>query len=219
MRRDERRYLVVLLALAAANVLCYRLRAASLPTAGRTKVLALPASVGSWQGTEAQVDKRTWAYLGAEDMVARRYDVDGLVVEVVGVAGDQWREVHSPANCFPSMGWHVLRSEGRVLARVAGLDSDVPVRYLLVSKDRRRMVALYTFLLGGRPTASWLRQSGRMVWAGMWGRRRPGALLLLTAPAEPTEEQAGEKISALTVQLCAQVAESLGNGEQPQGRR
>ncbi|MFQ6132070.1 MAG: exosortase C-terminal domain/associated protein EpsI [Armatimonadota bacterium] len=209
MRPDERRYLVVLLLLAAGGVLCYRLRAASLPTSERASLLVLPEVVGDWEGTEVEVDKRAWEYLGAQDMVARSYDMEGVAVEVIGVAGNHWREVHSPANCFPSMGWHVLKEEKRVLPRVAGLDSPLPICYLVVTKGERREVAVYTFLLGGRATTSWWSQSGRMVWGRLWGRQQSGALLFLTASAGTDEAAVGERVCALAVQLCAEVADSL----------
>ncbi len=206
MRQPQGRYLAACGLLLAANVATWavRERRSQRP---RVTVLdaVLPASLAGWPSIEMALADEHRVYLGADVLEGRRYEMANRPIEVIVVAGTDWRNVHSPQNCLRSTGWEIIAVEERTVRNVPGLRGPLRLAVVLMTQEHKRRVAAYTFLFGPRSTTGWVRQC----WRVAWGRGRPGALLQLTTAATGDGAEVEAELTKITAAAAAVVVQRL----------
>ena len=85
--------------------------------------LALPASIGEWQGSDEPVSKAERDQLGAETEFARKVyknaGGEAIFVSVVLAGSDMNTSIHRPERCLPSQGW-TITSTGTAAVPLGG---------------------------------------------------------------------------------------------------
>jgi EpsI family protein len=202
MSRNARRIVAATVLLATANVAFYGLRASLAARAAAPELFPdLPDNVGKWSGATAEVDEDIYAYLAPDKLSCKAYQYGGHVVEAGAVVSRDWRSVHSPAMCYSSGGWTIVKQQQRDIPLPKGVGAglaELPVQELLVNQENQYRLSLYTFLTPGNATGSWLQQCFRMAVSG---RGRGGVLLLLSANVSESPEQTQELLRELVVEL------------------
>ncbi len=202
MSRNARRIVAATVLLATANVAFYGLRASLAAWDAAPGLFPdLPDNAGRWAGASAEVDEEIYAYLAPDKLSCRAYQYGEYVVEAGAVLSRDWRSVHSPAMCYNSGGWTIVKQQQRGIRLPDGAGAglaELPVQELLVNQENQYRASLYTFLTPGNATGSWLQQCFRMAVSG---RGRGGVLLLLSANVTESPEPTQELLRELVVEL------------------
>lgn len=184
MHQDARRYL-------AAAVLLFV--GAGLTHASRTLRHAeahyepdfsrVPLVIGDYQGERRPVDESIFAYLDAVAMEERMYTGPDGWVRLALIYGTDWRSIHAPTGCFPAQGWHIAHS--RTLNLPAPPESPHPgpiqVQVLDVTKDERRLIAMFSYARPGGTTSDWTVHG----WKVATGPRGAGGMIISLQSAVP----------------------------------
>ncbi len=127
----------------------------------------LPRTIGTWSGTDLQVDP-AFANVGAIDHNERRYtNSAGAVVFVHRAAWtsqDDWIP-HTPELCYTNNGWELLQSETTTLP-------DLPTIRLVIQHYRQgvdQVAVAYWYQLGAGTYFD--RDGARVLHRTLWGHR------------------------------------------------
>lgn len=98
----------------AIGLLNYRTGVVAVQAA-KFDVGALPMQIGEWSGTPVDVDPRLFDEVGALSMISRSYSNRAGLRAIVHLTSARAADLnaieHSPAGCYPSHGWKVLKDE------------------------------------------------------------------------------------------------------------
>jgi len=169
-------------------------------TVTRTPLSDLPATIETWQGSDAKpFDDDVVAKLGVDDYINRHYVRDGQasVALYVGYYASQRQgdTIHSPQNCLPGAGWRPVSSE-RVTIDAAG--TPIEVNRYLIQKGGERQAVLYWYQGRGRVVANEYANKLWLMLDAARLRRTNGALVRLITPVLSTPDAAFDELSAFT---------------------
>jgi EpsI family protein len=141
-----RRYLIVILFLAALIAYTYALRYREIESPPVPSLDSVPSEIGAFTGSTEAQDPEALEILGADATLFRTYRSDsGRVAWLfIGYFGTQRQnsQIHSPKHCYPGSGWNILE-EGTT--RIALGDGELPARSLVISDGVRSHCILYWF--------------------------------------------------------------------------
>ena len=169
----------LLLAVSAVRVAVYRSGSASL----KEPLETFPTLLGGWtSSSELPVVQGVRRVLKADDILSRDYTAAGSPQVHLFVAYYKTQRagemMHSPRNCLPGSGWEPL-SFTQQAVDLGGV-SPVPVDRYLIQKEGTRLLVLYWYQEHGRILTSELENKLALVWDGLRGKGRDGALVRLS---------------------------------------
>jgi EpsI family protein len=179
--------------LLAAALLAVRLYSHGEAVPLRQGLERFPATVGAWQGREANLmDDEIVNILKVNDYLNRRFvDAEGRSAWLyIGYHATQRRgaQFHSPKNCLPGAGWEPIQTD-RVPIAVPGPPGAIVVNRYLIQKDHRYQLVVYWYQLQGRAVASELGAKVQMVRGAITQSRTDGALIRISSPLYGSLEQ------------------------------
>lgn len=145
--------------------------------------LSIPASVGSWQGTDISdaIDTEDERYNFISDIFARYYtDPKGMQILLLVLDAGNF---HNPRACFELSGYKITELEplqlpygGRTLTAQA----------ILASRGDENMLIVY-WLCIDRKLTSWTGQKFKEFYSSLFGRKKAGFMIRLDIPL-PSED-------------------------------
>ena len=183
-----RRYLVALVVMVVAGGAVEALRALSTtPPLYQPNFEALPLQIAGHDGESLEVNESIFRFLGADAMIERLYTGPDGWVRVTLIYGAHWRNVHSPAGCYPAQGWLIVSDDPIEVPPPDNSPTQDPIqgRLLRVMKDERQQLAMFSFCHLGGTTSDWTKQG----WQVATGPRGAGGVIIILN-TEPTPGQA-----------------------------
>jgi EpsI family protein len=190
MNGSARRLLVALALTLTVAVMTHAAHAVSPPPVPLT---ALPMTIGSWHGSDAEpFDAETMRILAADATVNRTYSgSSGGPVGFYAAYYAQQRpgvSIHSPLHCLPGTGWEPLEVSSRTMDTADG--SRLPVRRMVVRKDHDQALVLYWYSIHGRAVADELHSKFWLLHDSLRYGRSDAALIRLSVPISGSVESA-----------------------------
>lgn len=128
-----------------------------------TRLQELPLRIGTWQGTEGNMDQAVVNTLQLDDWMMRLYQQrpDTLIWLYIGYYADLpgFANHHSPQVCYPANGWE-LRERGFQQIEIPGSEP-ILVQRLVVQKDLEQRLVLYWHQAGEEVTTEQRPLRGR----------------------------------------------------------
>ncbi|WP_339951006.1 VPLPA-CTERM-specific exosortase XrtD [uncultured Albimonas sp.] len=190
-------------AMIAAATLCVVLAAAwwlapprDLPATDRQPYSAMPREIGEWEVVRQipRLDENTERVLGADDYIGLSYarpDVAAPVEFFSAWYHDQTKGgIHSPEVCLPGGGWEMHSIRTVDLAPQLGTEASFNVNRAVIIKGQSQLLVYYWFDQSGRRIASDYMAKAMLVVNGIAEGRTDGALVRLTTPILPREDEA-----------------------------
>jgi len=189
--------------LASALVLGQVSRSESVPPS--RPLSGFPLRIGPWVGQAGSLDETVTRILGVDDSILATYRATGdrWVQLYVGFYRSQRKGnlIHSPKNCMPGAGWHILRTE-KELVHVPAPGKPVEAIKLVLEKGGRRQLVLYWFQSRGRYIASEYLQKIYLVVDSIARNRTDGSFVRLISPIGPDgEDSALQAVRSFAAQL------------------
>lgn len=180
-------------AVALVSAVAMLAHAAHHPPTQPMRLAALPMTIGTWVGTDAEpLDAETMRILAADASVGRVYaSASHEAVEFYGAYYAQQRpgvSIHSPLHCLPGTGWEPLDVSTRALDGVDG--SSYPIRRMLVRKQLDQAVVLYWYSVHGRIVGDELHSKFWLLHDSLRFGRSDAALIRLSVPVNGSIDSA-----------------------------
>jgi len=145
----------------------------------------VPVIIGRWVGHDLPVSEDTYAILGTDKVIERKY-VDASRNATVDLAvvfsQSNWDSFHSPTVCYPAAGWTVVHNDTEPVDISSNETPIDPARKLIIQKSDRKQVVLYWYKSGGKLTSSLLKQRVYGVLGSLWSKGSGGALIRVSTP-------------------------------------
>lgn len=183
--------------LMAAGLMLAALALAHLGSQVRPRQLAaplagLPVALGPWRGVgpDLPLDQATRDLLKPQDYLLRNF-IDGrgrvcaLFVAYFGLQ-EEGAIIHSPRHCLPGAGWRIM---SRDLVEVPTSRGPRPINHLIIGQGLDRVSVLYWYQGRGRVEANEYLDRLQLVLDGLAHQRTDGALVRLTSPMLPGDDQ------------------------------
>ncbi len=160
----------------------------------RLPLSSFPAQLGSWDGTEIELDKQTLDILGAGDFMERVYQNQAQRLPAIDLflayfpsqrAGDT---IHSPQHCLPGAGWNP-EENNRVTLSLPAHEPFPANRYVIARAGARKLV-VYWYWAHDRGVASEYWAKYYLVADSIRMNRSDGALVRITTDMFPGETAA-----------------------------
>jgi hypothetical protein len=195
MRPNATRHLIAAAVLAAGVVMAPVVRDAR-PTGAEYELdlSAMPMQIDDMRGQVLPGDEGVQAYLEADAMRTVAYGEPPDTVSVSVIYGGSWRTVHSPAQCYPAAGWHVVWERDAIVPVEQDLPHDKPVLGRLMHAERgdQAQLVLFIFAHKGGTAINYTEHA----WAVQTGPRGAGGLsLMLSTTLHGDEEQARQRLT------------------------
>jgi len=145
----------------------------------------LPLALGSWSGSEVELDARAWDAVGSDQQVNRMYTKPGGSPVSVHCASwmtlDEWTP-HPPDLCYTTNGWELLNTQ------IVALPNNPEARIALQTYTNagRRVVAAYWYEMDDRTFID--REGARATRRMQWGRREWSPLVKTLLQTEQTPD-------------------------------
>jgi EpsI family protein len=199
MKDSTPRFIVAALLIAAAAIFLHAHSGGEF-FPQRLTLQSFPATLGSWEGEDVEIDKDVREVLGPGDFLLRVYknveqaqpNIDLFIAYFpTQRAGDT---IHSPQNCLPGAGWTPLKNT-RVMLTFPGHKPFPANRYVIEKGDAREMV-LYWYWAHDRGVASEYWAKYHLVADSIRLNRSDGALVRLSTRMYPgeTAEEAQQRV-------------------------
>lgn len=151
----------------------------------RRPLSQFPKTIGEWKAfSEENIGETSMAVLQVDDYIMRHYvnkksEVVGLYV---GYFKNQreGKQVHSPRQCLPGAGWHILESKEYLLSLKDRNPEKVPVNLYLMGKGEQRQLYLWWYQGRGRIYANEYLNKLYLIWDAMTMNRTDGALVRIS---------------------------------------
>jgi EpsI family protein len=163
---------------------------------------SVPVVLGDWRAFDVPLEPRIVKALGVDDYLSRLYqDGTGELGLYIGYYKSQRTGVtiHSPKNCLPGAGWRPITSGYLDLPFRDG--QRVTVNRYIIEKGLERRLVLYWYQAHGRIIANEYRGKFYMVVDAIRLNRTDSALVRITTPIQPDENQARERAAAFAQQV------------------
>ena len=212
MRKGNRHFWVLLLALVACGIFINFLERAGEARVERRELKEFPSDLGAWRqkGSDVRFDAAAEAVLRADDYMMRDYVGRGGATAnfYVGYYATQrsGATYHSPLNCLPGSGWTMTEP---ATVTVKPSDGSAPFeanRYIIQNAESQQLL-IYWYQGRGRAVASEYWDKVYTVLDSVRRRRSDGAMVRVIVPVRTTEEAALEN----AVGLAAEAAPHLRN--------
>jgi EpsI family protein len=152
-----------------------------------------PDRIGPWQGRKGALDDDILKVLGVEEYVMLDFTrPSGRFVNLyVGFYQSQRQGdlIHSPRNCMPGAGWHIVET-GREILTDPGTGETYKVASLVLKKGNQYQMVLYWFHSRGRIIASEYMQKIWLVVDAVFRNRTDGSFVRLITPVTTTRQEA-----------------------------
>jgi len=204
MKRDNPRYITMLILLSAAAVLSVMVRQGrAVPL--RRSLDQFPFQVGTWKGIdEGRFPEEVLKVLKASDYLNRDYqDKTGANVNFYIGYYEQQRageSMHSPKNCLPGAGWEVLESTTAPL-EIPQLHKTIEVNHYVVQNETSKSFVLYWYDTHGRAFASEYKGKAILVWEALKTGRTDGSLIRVLVPSNGPTQKAEEVANGFARQI------------------
>ncbi len=196
-----RRYLAALVVIVVAAGAVHALRALSITApAYQPNFQALPRQIAGHDGEELEVNESIFGFLGADAMIERLYTGPDGWVSVTLIYGAHWRNVHSPAGCYPAQGWLIITDDPIEVAAPDNSPTPAPVegRLLRVMKNEQQRLAMFSFCHPGGTTSDWTKQG----WKVATGPRGAGGvIIILNTEPIPTRSAAQQRLKQFLAEV------------------
>jgi EpsI family protein len=153
----------------------------------------VPDRIGPWQGRKGALDDDILKVLGVEEYVMLDFTrPSGRFVNLyVGFYQSQRQGdlIHSPRNCMPGAGWHIVET-GREILTDPGTGETYKVASLVLKKGNQYQMVLYWFHSRGRIIASEYMQKIWLVVDAVFRNRTDGSFVRLITPVTTTRQEA-----------------------------
>jgi exosortase D (VPLPA-CTERM-specific) len=200
VRDYEARPVLTIAPLAACLVLLCGAAVAAQSVAARTEIIpprklfvGFPTTLGEWRGLTSSLDPQTEHALGLSDYLLTDFvksDNRPVNLYVAYYANQRTgSSPHSPSVCIPGNGWQIIDLERRHYTSPDGSVS-LPLNRVIIGKGSQKQLVYY-----------WFEQRGQKIaneyWSKLWllrdallANRTDGALVRLTTPILPSEQEA-----------------------------
>jgi exosortase D (VPLPA-CTERM-specific) len=175
----------------------------------RQSFLEFPMEISGWHGTPMAMEKHYVDTLRFDDYLLA--DFHGPASAPVNFYIAYYRSqkkgqsTHSPKTCLPGGGWE-MTSLTQTSVTNAGTGKEFPVNRVVIQKGNDRQVVLYWFKQRDRLVTNEYVVKALLFWDALVRRRSDGALIRLTAPLLPGED---EKAADLRVQQFASLVQPM----------
>jgi exosortase D (VPLPA-CTERM-specific) len=158
----------------------------------RQTFLDFPMEVSGWRGIPMAMEKHYVDTLRFDDYLLADFEepASGLVNFYIAYYQSQKKgqSAHSPKTCLPGGGWE-MHSLTRTSITAAGTGKKFPVNRVVIQKGRDRQVVFYWFKQRDRLVTDEYLVKALLFWDALVRRRSDGALIRLTAPLLPGEDE------------------------------
>ena len=161
----------------------------------RRPLSEFPKMIGEWRAfSEENIDEGSMRVLQVDDYLMRHYvNPRGEVVGLyVGYFKNQreGKQVHSPRQCLPGAGWHVLESKEHFLSVKQRDPEKVPINVYVMGKGEQRQLYLWWYQGRGRIYANEYLNKLYLIWDAMTMNRTDGALVRVNMAMNPDFQSA-----------------------------
>ncbi|HEY6769522.1 MAG TPA: EpsI family protein [Candidatus Sulfotelmatobacter sp.] len=181
----------------------------------RAPLASFPAQLGSWTGTDEEIEKEVLEILGPGDFLLREYELANAAEPSIDLyiayfpsqrAGDT---IHSPKNCLPGAGWTPMEST-RITLSLPGHAPFPVTRYIIAKGDARELV-LYWYWAHDRGVASEYWAKFYLVADSMRMNRSDGALVRISTRMYPgeTTDAAQQRLLPFTADVVPRLGEYI----------
>jgi EpsI family protein len=170
----------------------------------------LPARLGDWEGSSAELSGDVLKVLGVTDCLSRHYRRGAARVEVyVGYYDSQGagRQIHSPKHCLPGGGWTIVSQQTREI-NLAGIGTIAPVE-AVYEKDGVRQLFVYWYRMKGADVTNDYLLKWRMILNSIRYRRNEAAFVRLSTAMVGDERQALAVIEGFIADFLPRLQEHL----------
>ena len=188
MSAITRRYVVALVAMVVTAAAVEGIRTISeVPAAYEPPFEQLPLAIAGYEGEELAVDESIFHFLGADAMLERLYSRPDSWVSMTLIYGAHWRNVHSPAGCYPAQGWLIVTDDPIEVPAPADSPTAGPIqaRLLRVTKTEQQRLAMFAFCHPGGTTSDWTWQAMKVMFGQLFSQRGAGGVIIILN-TEPT---------------------------------
>ncbi len=188
-----KRFLITIALLITATVTSY---AFSRPEAivTRRPLKEFPNVIGDWSVLNEQlIEDSAMAVLLVDDYIMRTYankkgETIGLYIGYFK-SQREGKQVHSPRQCLPGAGWHILSNSEYMLELKEHNPSKAPVNLYLMGKDDRRQLIIWCYQGRGRIYANEYLNKLYLIWDAMTKNRTDGALMRISMLIKSNPDQ------------------------------
>jgi len=142
-----------------------------------------PTEVGSWRGSDIEVNRATVASMKADKYLWRQYSDSktgqplGLLVIYRKYGRREFS--HRPELCYPALGWELIR---KTYTTVPFDGRQIRARLVIAEKQGAREVVAYWFASGHRTEANFVKQQLRMALDRLQRQRYGWAFIRINLP-------------------------------------
>jgi EpsI family protein len=183
---------VCLVILAAMASVSYALQDREELTPSRQTFLDFPMQIALWHGTPMAMEKQYVETLRFDDYLLADFTAPatGPVNFYVAYYQSQKKgqSAHSPKTCLPGGGWEMHSLTTTAVTEI-GTGKIFPANRVLIQKGDDRQVVLYWFKQRDRLVTDEYLLKALLFWDSITKRRSDGALIRLTAPLLPGEDE------------------------------
>jgi EpsI family protein len=178
MKETDRRYLFVIVLLAATAGFSFLFREENNHPPKGLYIKMIPNCIGPWVGTDLEVDARTFEILETEDVLMREYHKAGSIPVLLCITSspENRKAVHPPEVCMSGGGWNLIEKARFKTPDLPGLEM---IRLILEKGDCKQVV-LYFYKIGQQFTAGFYEQQINFVKAKLSGSDTSCALIRVT---------------------------------------
>lgn len=166
---------------------------------------SLPMAMGDWNGRDIPIEQRIIDAVKVDDYVSRGYFEKSSVPVLLYIGYYKSQRtgvtIHSPKNCLPGAGWQPVSST-RISVPLANGTSAL-VNLYVIEKGLERQTVLYWYQSHGRIIASEYWAKIYMVLDALRLNRTDSALVRVSTPIYPDQQQSQERLVAFAQQLIA----------------
>src|SRR5665213_1790112 len=160
----------------------------------RNLFAVFPTTIGDWHGHPSSMDTQTATFLGLTDYILSDYvKKDGRSVNLyVAYYASQRSGLspHSPAVCIPGNGWQIIDLQ-RINYSSADATVSLPLNRVIISRSgAEKQLVYYWFDERGMKIANEWTSKLYLLRDAMFKNRTDGALVRLTTPVYPGEDEA-----------------------------
>lgn len=161
-------------------------------TPPRKPLVAFPLSVDGWSGRPSALQAQVLEALKLTDYLLADFTRPGQrgFVNFYVAYYDSQRTgaaAHSPQACIPGGGWEITRHTVERIDRGGGLS--LTVNRLVIRRGEARQLVYYWFDQRGRNITNEYQVKGFLFWDALTRNRTDGALIRLTTPLLPGEDE------------------------------
>jgi exosortase D (VPLPA-CTERM-specific) len=183
---------ICLVILVGMLVFSYQLQGREETPPSRQTFLDFPMEISGWRGMPMAMEKQYVDTLRFDDYLLAEFQGPGAGAVNFYIAYYQSQKkgqsAHSPKTCLPGGGWE-MNAFTKTSMTENGTGKIFPANRVVIQKGDARQVVLYWFKQRDRLLTDEYLVKALLFWDSMTRRRSDGALIRLTAPLLPGEDE------------------------------